>query len=103
MGERKGPRVGEALVVLLDFLDEVNHRGEVVAVTVDENAARVGAQGVALTVALATAQELAVEHLGSGEGQGGLVLAVVVLQEVVGEDNLVEQVPVSPVAQGTRG
>ena len=70
-----------------------------VAVTVHKDAARIGTQGIALTVALAAAQELAVQHLGTREGQGGLVLAVVVPEEVVGEDNLVEQVPVALVAQ----
>ena len=71
-----------------------------VAVTVEEDAAGVGAQGIALTVALVAAEELAVQHLGAGEGQGGLVLAVVVAQEVVGEDDLVKQVPVALVSKG---
>ena len=71
-----------------------------VAVTVEEDAAGVGAQGVALTVALVAAEELAVQYLGAGEGQGRLVLAVVVAQEIVGEDDLVKQVPVALVSEG---
>ena len=72
-----------------------------VAVTVQEDTTREGAQGIALTVALAAAEELAVQHLGPRVGQGGLVLAVVVTQEVVGEDNLVKQIPVALVTEGT--
>ena len=72
-----------------------------VAVTVQEDTTREGAQGIALTVALAAAEELAVQYLGSRVGQGGLVLAVVVAQEVVGEDNLVKQIPVALVTEGT--
>ena len=72
-----------------------------VAVTVQEHTAREGTQRLAMTVALVAAQELAVQHLGAQEGQGGLFLALEVLQEVVGENNLVKQVPVALVTQGT--
>ena len=58
-------KIVELSVISLYLFHQINHRGEVVAVTVHKHTAREGTQGVALTVALAAAQELAVQYLGT--------------------------------------
>ena len=61
------PLDGGRITGLLDFLDQVDHSGEMVTVTIHEDTRRVGAQGIALTFTLVAAQELAVKHLGPRE------------------------------------
>ena len=86
-------------ITSLDFLDQIDDGGEVVAVAVEEHTTRVGSHGISLPVAFNGLEEIAVEHFGPRESELGFFLAVVVLQEVLCHHNLVKQVPLSPVGQ----
>ena len=71
------------------ILHQINDGGEVVAVAIEKHSARIGAQRIALAVAILGLEELAVKHLALEVAQMLAVLA----QEIVGYDNLVEQIP----------
>lgn len=76
--------------LLFHFFHQENLGGEVVAIAIEPHARSMGAQGVALVLPGAVAQEIAVEHLGAQEGELWLLGRVGVACEILRHQNLVK-------------
>ena len=80
---------------LLHLFHQENLCWEVVAITVQEHAAAISTQWVALTVALLSLQEVAVKRLATQESELWFVLAVTIFSEESVAHDLVEEIPLT--------
>ncbi len=87
--------------ILLGFLYEEYLCWEVVAVAVQEDTRTIGTQRISLSVTLLCLEEVSVERFRPDKGELWLVLAVTILSEEATAHNLVEEVPLSTISEGT--
>ena len=84
---------------LLHLFHQENLCWEVVVIAVQEHAAAISTQWVALTVALLSLQEVAVKRLATQESELWFVLAVTIFSEESVAHDLVEEIPLTFISQ----